>query len=512
MIYISLLLRTTCLWAVIVLPLFCQEQIQTRRIVSGRLTVQFQVSTLTNLIYHLDCLTGLAPGTSSQISQELWKTNGWLEAADRDQLKRWQDLGERYRIQAPFKQSGATSLGYTTGFNGIDLPEKIREAGFLSATINDYRSRLGLLMKPADVEVASRIVTYFIPKFRNWWSSKIQPKIPSIMMRIDNSFKQQHVDLYLNRLAGFYGASLCPEIPVYLNIIILPKNFGDIIRGKQIENHQIVEIREGDNPKQCLGLLVHEISHYLFSTVSDDRRKLLLQEFIDTKDLVAIPAYNMLDEVIATAIGNGALERRLRSASDFSSYFSRNLSFYRDSNIDAYAKALFPCVERHLDSGFTITDRIVVTEFLHAFHKAFDERGYAPHFLKIMGMAFDPKVWPVVQKLLELTNSTSRWEYPLDATAAIKLFQKNNLLSGAILLTVDQIDRLQAWGNELGSDAMKTITEESKKHKGIVYALRRNNNAFIFVFVAANNESLQGLLPDFCRFSPTENGVIVKYE
>lgn len=101
--------------------------------------VELSFSPIANLVYQLDCISGAIHTCSADVYQELWERNFIRGEEDREKIKAWRQLVNRYRSGIELEQA---NQGMVTGrFEGVHLATKIRIASFQSMSMDEYFSR-----------------------------------------------------------------------------------------------------------------------------------------------------------------------------------------------------------------------------------------------------------------------------------------------------------------------------------------------------------------------------------
>ncbi len=182
---------------------------------------------------------------------------------------------------------------------------------------------------------------------------------------LDDYLKRTRNSDFIKQLQRFYGAdSKCPEIKVIIVPVYISKKLYDKYNKSMSAcsvnygNLQIIEVLfTGDKFKDPYDVIVHELCHFYYdlsSEIEKTVKKLTGSNSINGKFCARI-----INEALATSIGNGYF-----GATDL------NTNWYEDEAIDKYAKSLFPCVKKYMDSNITINEKFN-EEILNIFNKTF---------------------------------------------------------------------------------------------------------------------------------------------
>jgi hypothetical protein len=126
------------------------------------------------------------------------------------------------------------------------------------------------------------------------------------------------------------------------------------------------------------------------------------------------PAWGLINEGIATALGNGRVQRLLMDEQAFEAYAAREGSFYADPFIDGAGKALLPLVDEMIAAGRSIRDDGFAPRYIAALTQRFGKALNAPaaHLNEVV-VLIDPGIEAnaVLGVMDRLIRSNSRWEY-----------------------------------------------------------------------------------------------------
>lgn len=441
-----------------------------------------------SLFYQLDCLAGQGYCSESNY-RALWNSLGW-SAADDQRLKDWQSLRTRYNRQIQLSQPGA---GYALPprFDGVRIWDKVREATFNASDAQGLALNLAAVMRPTDAEALIKLMESFMPRFGPWWQSTGHVIAEAGAQGFGGLLQAQELPRLIDQASRFYKASLSSESVLGFNFVPRPEAGGNTFNGEQVENQSLIEVREKGAATANLDVALHEFCHYLYARADANDEKALIARFAAEGSPDAIGAYNLLNEVIATAIGNG-LAGRLIDPARFAANLAKPGSLYNDDFIDPLAKAVYPRVEKALSSGETLYDASFFADYLAAARQTLGARLHHPQLLlRTAAAAYGGELAPVLTKLQQRMRIGAVWgANGLDANAR-GVFETFSALSGVILLKPDQLARLSEWESLLGKDAIAKIRQQSGS---FIYGIQRKPNAWVFVLVAADAAGFDPLI------------------
>ena len=191
-------------------------------------------------------------------------------------------------------------------------------------------------------------LAWFAPKYVKVWQDGRLPRAFLAAARSDPAAKK--LDAFLARLAKFYGVA--PDGSPRPRLLLVPVPDGWGTHAYALKRTLLLEIRDGDRLPDQAAVIVHENSHFLFSRIPRER-----QERLEAAARAAGPAgaaaWATLHEALPTAMGQGVADRAFRRG------FSTEARWYHTEDVDRYAKALLPLVDRTLAAGGVLDETFV---------------------------------------------------------------------------------------------------------------------------------------------------------
>ncbi|MEM9533335.1 MAG: hypothetical protein AAGA23_20605, partial [Pseudomonadota bacterium] len=230
-----------------------------------------------------------------------------------------------------------------------------------------------------------------------------------------------------------------------LNLIFRPAGPGGT-NGQQIENHSVVEVVPGEAAENRIGVVVHELAHYLFGEASEAWHRQRLEGAVNAGSPAAAGALGLMDEALATAVGNGALEQRLRPPPAFENYRATPLSFYNDPQIDAAAKLILDKTQDYLRRGAVLDGDFVAFYFAQVVAALAQPLDTLERRLAVTNVVVgDPALAPLWSALRSALGTRSVWTYGPDDDLKSSILVRHPYLHGVVLARPDQLpDLLQA--------------------------------------------------------------------
>ncbi|MES3036305.1 MAG: hypothetical protein V4736_00235 [Bdellovibrionota bacterium] len=468
-----------------------------KEIRTSKFTLIFDARAVGSLAFQLDCLAGVVR-CEEGVVREFWKGELW-GAADDAAISEWARLQDRYISSgarlSEISADEALDIGFPLRHNSVSFDKKFRIAAFLAADALEYRRNLSLLMVPEDVDKVLKIYTRFQGRHLKWWKETGLPQSTEFTKKFIASVEKNKIVELSAQIANFYQAEMSITTPVYFHFFLLPGKSGHS-NGEQIENHALVEILEGETADSRIDVVFHELFHYFFRSAPVKLHAKMVKSFSHSSLTGAVPAYNLLNEVLATAFGNGMVAQRIMGKDDFSTYLAKSKSFYNDESIDSVAKALMPTLQASLEKKTNLYSDKFLSDYLRITRETLGDTKESPFlYLRTMGAIYDDsleKDYNLFSRNIRVGSVVSSSDF--DSERTYTHLKDNRSLSGLILITPEKVDQLKKLVPII---EMKTVLEIQKKvlvHKSFIYTTKRSANSWIFILVANPGEEARKLL------------------
>lgn len=449
----------------------------------------------TNLTYQLDCLSNLTYCTTPDY-QALWQKEFLKDEADKKMLESWRSIRNRY--QKYFEIDNDLKFPISRGSSGVNLMTKIQIAGLQAKNLEEYQTRLDLLVVPFEREEFVKVIKHFQPKFSAWWEKEAKPKGANFANKTEELLNNDGVKSNITKFYAFYQPSLPAEYLITFNLFYRPQVVKAGSGGQATENQLMVEFFSDENPKRRMDVVLHEFCHFMMNSISPTDQIALQNKFVKSGRVTAIPAFGLMDEALASVLGNGIITRLFTTPESFQKYLAFDLSFYNNPNIDKAGKALLPVMDDWLAKGGKLNDENFVNLYLDTLEKTFGEKLTSPRlflaqsFLFLDGK-FDAQMRRPIRQTLNISSLYSQTG-DLGKIDLEEYFGQPNLSS---VFIVNPINLKQLATRKVVTDKdLKEIEKIYKTEKRALYSVKRNENAFTFIVVAENDESAKKVIED----------------
>jgi hypothetical protein len=377
----------------------------------------------------------------------------------------------------------------------VTFEQRFRIIEFTAVDFVEFRKSAGILMRAEDADKIVSILRRFEPRFTQWWKDVGSKNAETFVGGFASLMKKDGVVPILEKSVNFYKSKLPDSAEIFIHFIPLPTSSGHT-SGEQIENHGVVEFLSSEKPEDRIDVICHEVFHYFYSMASARDHASLVSYFVTSAAPHAIPAYNLLNESLATAFGNGMVARATHSPEWFQKMLTKKKSFYNDEPIDAVAKGILPELELGLGGSVTLYDASFLARFLEIVGSAVEAKKTAPQlYLRTAAVFYESEFRTNWRDYQRKTHTGNTW----DTTDAESDFVQNKLLdaphlSGLLLLRPTSLQVLDKWRLLIPASKIHEIRKAVKNKKGFVYAVERAGNAWIYVVVATPGEEAGQLL------------------
>lgn len=460
-----------------------------------------------NLVYQLDCLSGATMNCAPQAVRALWERSFLRSPQDADLVAQWGRVRARYQ-RASWSPDDEPRAVYAARERGVDLGRRFRIASLQAATIDDLVSRLELITTEADGQQLAATLRHFEPRFMEWWNTKALPEGVAFRAALQALLASPRIQTELAWFVAFYQAEIPAGKQLSFNLIYRPGSSSEPTSGEQIGAYSLIEFLSKEDPTQRIDVVLHELCHYLFSASADARFAEWAGRFRKEARADALPAYNLLNEALATALGNGRIGRLYSSPERWKRYLATDRSFYNDANIDRAGKALLPWLDEWLEAGKTMFDPQFVPEVLATLRVAFGDELTAPAlqlnamFLRL-DAPFGHEFTGVVARAMHassISSSSGDWTgQDLDE------LNQDPALSALFVVTPEGLGQMKAQGalteGEFASFSQIDLA------RGLLWSKQRTPQAMLYVIVARSREVAERLVDDLAAMKRSFVGV-----
>lgn len=195
-------------------------------------------------------------------------------------------------------------------------------------------------------------------------------------------------------------------------------------------------------------------------------------------------------------MGDGIIRRSLSKPENWQTYLAMEKSFYGKPHIDKAAKAMLPVFDEWLSKGGKLADEAFVKLYIETMEKNFGESLTSPKFCLAQPFLFvDEKFDKSLRSHFRRTiDVASLYGETGDLNKSeLKNFVENQNLNSAFILQPKSLNQLFVKKIVTTKD-FKEIVKIYKTEKKVLYAVKRNENAYVFIIIAENDEAAKSLI------------------
>jgi len=475
---------------------------------ASQLRFEVYARPMSNLIYQLDCMAQIFR-CSSKVYEELWRKKLHWNSVDKDWLDQWKEVRLKYHqgeIKLDEPPTKPLALPWS-GPIGIQLGDKFLIATYHATGRGDLRTRLETLVAPTDMETIDSALIHFEPRFMTWWKESAHLSLLTFQKELTKKVNQPEMRKQTEKFANFYDVKFPQNYPIYLNLFYRPTSDIKDTHATVSDNHAAIEVLSGEKVSNVLDVVIHEICHFFFSSSPVEKKRQLTEAFAGSNDPLALATYNILDEGIATAFGNGIAAEFWMDSKHFKERLEKERGFYNDAAIDAAAKSLLTVLKEDLNQEKTLFAPDFPDKAISALRVGMPDLIRAPaRLLSELTTIYDPKFKAVVkEKVRRILRGALYSKEGLENNSSWEFLEKYPKLNAMLFVLPESLqflkDRSQ-WIPQKDKEAIRSIFE---KRNSFVYAIERYPSTYTFVIAGKSPDEVE---KEFIRLFETKNRFI----
>jgi hypothetical protein len=226
------------------------------------------------------------------------------------------------------------------------------------------RSGQGFL-PPSDEARFFELLASFEPIYDALVWEPSEAKFEEYLARFQATVPDSMLNSLFDHAARFYGAQWPDDLPFTIAIYPIPARQGHTSAESAGSLETVAVLLDEKDLPGRFGVMFHEMSHSLYAAQPADFQRELESYFDEPSNPYAAVAYALINEALATALGNGWAFEVVTGRRD-------DGSWYADAAIDGFAKAIYPLVTDYLSRGQTI-DRAFAKQAIELFRRTFPD-------------------------------------------------------------------------------------------------------------------------------------------
>lgn len=474
----------------------------------AQMHVAVRVSPVADFVHQLDCVAEVIHNCGLDDYRQLWRARFLRDRADEAALREWRTLRARYDVAVQVDSVEVDRIGRQ--YRWVGLAERWRVAGLQARSFDDYSERLALLLLPQDRARVDAVVARFRPRFMAWWEAESRDRLTRGRDSLALLLAGPELGAMLDRVRRFYGATGPGSDTVTLTLVSRAGLGSRNTNAEVVEGWAIQEMLPDASPAREVGVTLHEVAHLLLSLAPDADREWIAAE-LGRAGTAGRATRALLDEGLATAVGNGLVERALRTDDRWTAYLARPLSFYNDSTLDAAGKALLPTLDSLLRAGARLRDARTLAAIRRTLESAMGPRLASPRALlhDVWGFVDNTVADPFeVGRHLRRALRPGVYSMSVDPAdrAPTATFRTDPWIGAVVVAPVQSLDRLAARGAFRASEV--AAIRRAAARGPVLYGARRANGARTWVIVARSAAEARPLVDRLAALPRDADGAV----
>ncbi|WP_143305058.1 hypothetical protein [Chitinophaga vietnamensis] len=232
-----------------------------------------------------------------------------------------------------------------------------------AATINDFKLQAVGIIPNIDLITLTDILNQFQPVYRSLIYLPNKTAFEKQLDTLRYLVKTVNIPAYFDAGVQFYHAAWDSSIPFEFAVYPLPDAGG--FTASAFQNIAVSAMQTHlEDYNVLLSVMMHEIFHILYDEESPAFKIQLERWFNDRPTKSSRYAWLLLNEALATAMGNGYVYRQLNGQLDSTDWYNRTY-------INKMAKRIYPMVKDYIDRRQAI-DKDFADAYIRIYDRDFD--------------------------------------------------------------------------------------------------------------------------------------------
>ena len=455
---------------------------------SVTLDVHFEM--IPNLAYQLDIVSTLFDRGRSGAYHNLWNEKFLVTKEDKAQLEAWKTIRAKLG-----NQSMAESIKFPIA--PVRLPfdneVKARLAGINATSVTDFGRRISQVMSKEDSKVLTNAMAHFSEPFRAWWESEVSEKGKSFHLKMQKLVLDPKVSESVASYVRFFQPEIANDAVIPFQLMVKPKLKGSGMSGEQVADTAVAEFVEGESPANRIDVIVHELCHYFFWKGSSNNHIKLQKDFLGLNDPASIPAFNVMNEGLASTLGNGMLAEKFMTPESFLQYKNQERSWYGNFAIDGASKSTFEWLKGYIAKGGSLFDQDFAKNYVEQIKQGMGSAVLSPQMQLmsanyILGDGWTEEVYSVLMNSIQSTYTSARMGDSISKSILDSKSESPYMSSIIVIKPKDLANVASMIG--LSQSEVKLIRAKLNSDKSCGFAKRANIASMNYVLVGNDKEKI----------------------
>lgn len=377
-----------------------------------------------------------------------------------------------FKLLKSYLNNGYDFVSVKTRPNGFYGMDALMGMSVVFPDLKVFEKTLSIYLPFDGVEAYFRLKKQIYPSFDKliWQESKKFQA--SEMKQVNQIAKETKFSSRLMQAKKFYSSDYPLELDFKVGLIPIPdsKLKKNHTSAQNLKDIQVVPYLEAKGVKQAFDVIFHEFCHALYEAQSRQVKQEIEDFYLNSNHPHASFTYTYLNEILATALGNGWYGQILNPK-------NKEASWYAVNYIDQMAKAIYPTVLRYLQDSKSI-DRAFLLKSIEVAEKTFPKAPFEvdANFLSLRVLSldsrFDRKTFSDFLQSSFRVQSMS-WSIPASIDDIYEIDKPGT--QSIIILGRNKKSSLKKLKNVLPEEHLKKIEESDS-----FLAVFRNKGKYIF--------------------------------
>ena len=229
-------------------------------------------------------------------------------------------------------------------------------------SLEDFKLRSTGLIPNTDLIKLSSILSEFLPIYRQLVYNPIKDKFEKQLESFSDYIKLKNIPGYFRMGLTFYNSVWDNSIPLKIAFYPLPNSKG--FTAEAFDNYAVSALQTDlKNYDELLGIMLHEVFHIIYDEQSLTVKRNLAEWFKSNASPISNYAYLLMNEALATVLGNGYVYAKLNGQID-------TTNWYNQKYINLMAKKIYPLVSQYILANKPM-DQDFVNEYIKLYQDCF---------------------------------------------------------------------------------------------------------------------------------------------
>lgn len=228
-----------------------------------------------------------------------------------------------------------------------------------SANLKEFKRRSIGVIPNANLLQLSAILYEFQQVYRELVYQPLKTKFEKQLTEITDFIKTKNIADYFDKGLFFYKSYWEESLPFEITFYPMP---GNEIAAEAFFNNAVSSLQtDSKNYTVLMSVMLHEIFHILYDEQPLPVKSNISKWFAASSSTCSIYAYHLLNEALATALGNGFVYESLHGKPD-------EEDWYNWKYIDKMAKKIYPTVH-----DYVVQKKAIDLAFVNTYIKLYEE-------------------------------------------------------------------------------------------------------------------------------------------